>query len=403
MPPAYDPRDPGIIADPYPALRALQDDDPAHWSDALGGWVLTRYADVRRALVDKRFSADRMRPYFAHQAAARRAELPHLARYLTLWAVFNDPPLHTRLRGVMGRAFNRRLESMRPEVERLVSDLLDDLRERGEADVIAAFAYPLPASVIMVMLGAPRDEIEAVRWWSDELATFVGSAMMSGDKPRRAEAGIERMAGYFQHLIAQRRRRPRDDMLSELMAADEDGRRLTDDELVAAAILMLFAGHETTANLIGNGLYELIRHPRQMRALRDAPALAPSAVAEVLRYQGPTAAMTRIAGTDMALHDAAVKRGERVFAMIHAANRDPRHFADPERFDVTRHPNPAIAFGAGIHFCLGAPLARLEGEIALPALLARFADFEPIDRTPDWSDSLVLRGLRSLRVRLTPA
>ena len=403
MPAAYDPRDPDIIADPYPALRALQDEDPAHWSEALGGWVLTRYADVRRALVDKRLSADRMRPYFAHQARAGRPGLPHLERYLTPWAVFNDPPLHTRLRGVMACAFNRRLPAMRPRVERLVAELLDDLEGRGQADVIAAFAYPLPASAIMVMLGAPREEIGEVRLWSDELATFVGSAMMSADKPERADEGIGRMADYFERLIAERRRRPREDMLSDLMAADAQGRRLADDELVAAAILMLFAGHETTTNLIGNGLYELIRHPRQMRAMRDAPGLAACAVAEVLRYQGPTAAMTRILGADMEMHGAAMRRGERVFAMIHAANRDPRQFAEPGRFDVRRRPNPAITFGAGIHFCLGAPLARLEGEIALPALLARFADFELLDDKPAWSDSLVLRGLRRLEVRLTPA
>ncbi len=403
MPPAYDPRNPDIIADPYPALRALQDNDPAHWSEALGGRVLTRYADVRHALTDKHFSADRMRPYFAHQPPTARAEVSHLERYLTPWSVFNDPPLHTKLRGIMGRAFNRRFESMPPEIERLVSGLLDDLQEREQADVIAAFAYPLPASVILVMLGTPLDEIEELREWSDELATFVGSGMMSGNKPRRAEIGIKHMADYFKRLIAERRNRARDDMLSDLMEADEDGRKLSDDELVAAAILMLFAGHETTTNLIGNGLYELIRHPEQMQTLRDAPELAASAVEEVLRYQGPSGAMTRIVVADTEMHGATLKRGERVFAMIHAANRDPRRFAEPERFDVARHPNPAITFGAGIHFCLGAPLARLEGELALPALLERFTDFELIDEAPEWSDSLVLRGLRRLNLRLTPA
>ena len=399
----YNPRDPAVIADPYPVFRTLQENDPAHWSESLGGWVLTRYADVRHALTDKRFSADRLRPYFQHQAPDIRAETRNLERYLTPWSVFNDPPLHTKLRAIMNRGFALRFEAMRPKIEQLVERMLGNLEGKDEADIIADFAYPLPASVIMVMLGTSLDEIDEVREWSDEIAVFVGSGLLSGDKARRAEAGITAMSDYFRRMIDERRRAPSEDMLSDLMQPGESGERLTEEELIAAAILVLFAGHETTTNLIGNGLLELIHHPDQMAALRDDVSLAETAVEEVLRYQGPSGAMTRVVAVDTTLHGAELARGDRVFAMVNAANRDPRRFADPERFDVTRHPNPAITFGAGIHFCLGAPLARLEGEIALPVLLREFASFELLDETEDWSDSLVLRGLTTLNVSLTRA
>ena len=399
----YNPRDPAVIADPYPALRALQDNDPAHWSESLGGWVLTRYADVRHALTDQRFSADRLRPYFDHQSAAARAEIGNLERYLTPWSVFNDPPLHTKLRAVMNRGFTHRFAAMRPQIERLVAQMLCNLDDKETSDIIADFAYPLPASVIMVMLGVPLEEIDDVRLWSEDIAVFVGSGLLSSDKARRAEAGITAMSDYFKVMIDARRTAPAEDMLSDLMQPTEAGEQLSEEELIAAAILVLFAGHETTTNLIGNGLLELIGHPDQMAVLRENDALAETAIEEILRYQGPSGAMTRVVAADTTLHDARLKQRDRVFAMVHAANRDPRRFAEPERFNLARRPNPAITFGAGIHFCLGAPLARLEGEIALPALLRKFARFDLLDDVPDWSESLVLRGLRTLRVALTPA
>ena len=397
----YQPRDPAVIADPYPIFLDLQDSDPAHWSDSLGGWVLTRYADVREALTDKGFSAHRFRPYFEHQPPAARAEIGQLERYLTPWSVFNDPPLHTKLRAVMNRAFALRFAAMRPHIETLVDQFLDGLQDKVEVDIIADFAYPLRASVIMVMLGTPLDEIDRVREWSDEIAIFVGSGWLSADKARRADAGIAAMSDYFRRMIEARREAPTEDMLSDLMQPVDNGERLTEDELIAAAILVLFAGHETTTNLIGNGLLELIRHRDQMTLLRDEPALAATAVEEVLRYQGPSGAMTRVVAEATSMHGAELKPGQRVFAMVNAANRNPRRFVEPERFDLARHPNPAITFGAGLHFCLGAPLARLEAEIALPALLRRFSSFELVDRAPDRSDSLVLRGLRTLNVKFT--
>ena len=396
----YNPRDSGVIANPYPIFRELQDSDPAHWSETLGGWVLTRYADVRLALTDKRFSADRLRPYFAHQPANARAEIGNLERYLTPWSVFNDPPTHTRLRAVMNRGFSLRFAAMRPRIEELVDRLLTRLQNRTDADIIADFAYPFPASVIMVMLGVPLDEIDAVREWSDELAIFVGSGLLSADKARRADAGIAALSDYFQRMIDKRRQESTEDMLSDLMQPGDNGERLTEDELIAAAILVLFAGHETTTNLIGNGLLELINHPDQLVLLRSQPALAETAIEEVLRYQGPSGAMTRVMAETMTMHGATLNKGDRVFAMVNAANRDARRFSEPERFDLARDPNPSITFGAGIHFCLGAPLARLEGEIALPALLRRFSSFELVDDVPDWNDSLVLRGLRTLNVKL---
>ena len=396
----FDPRLAAVNADPYPVFASLRDHDPVHRSDIVGGLVLTRFTDVRACLTDARLSSDRITPFVRHRAGRQDAPLIEtLGRTLGLWAVFTDPPKHTRLRALMNRAFTTRaVERLRPRIAEIVDELLARVRERGEMDLIRDFAYPLPIAVIGDMIGVPAADRDALKTWSDDLATFVGSAVATPDKYERAAVSLAAMQDYFRRLLAARRRAPREDLASALLAAEEQDDRLSEDEIVATSILLLFAGHETTTNLIGNGMLAMLRHPSEMARLRAQPGLAGSAVEEMLRYDGPSGAMTRVALEPVDVDGVKIAAGDRLFLMINAANRDPRQFDDADRFDVARDPNRHVAFGAGIHFCVGAPLARLEAQIAIPALLAALPELELRTDAPAWLDSLVFRGVRSLPV-----
>jgi hypothetical protein len=395
---AYDPGRPDVVADPYPVLERLREEDPVHRSEILGGWVLTRYADVQAALADPCLSADRITPFLARRTPTAGEAVEALLRQVGLWVVFTDPPVHTRLRSVLGRVFAGRLiELRRPRVEAIVDSLLDRAAAAGEFDLIRDFAYPLPVTVIGDLLGVPAEDHERLKAWSDELAIFVGSSLTTPDKYERAARGVGELHEYFARLLARRRATRDGSLVSALVAAERDG-ALREDELVASCVLLLFAGHETTANLIGNGALALLRHPDAARAWREDAAMAVSAVEELLRYDGPTPAMVRIAREDVRILGRAIRRGDRLFLMINAANRDPRQFSAPDCLDLRRADNRHLAFGYGIHFCLGASLARLEGQIALPALLSRFPGLALRTDAPEWLDSLVFRGVRSLPV-----
>lgn len=400
----YDPRRPEEIADPFPSFARLRAADPVHWSEILGGWVLTRYRDVRAVLFDRRLSADRITPFRDHLPRAQQVEVKDLLATLGLWAVFNDPPDHTRRRALLNKAFTpRAVAALRPTIEAIVERLIDGVAGRAEFDLIADFAYPLPATVIAGMIGVPAGDLDRFKRWSDDIATFVGSALATPDKRARAERGVREMTEYFRAMAAEHRVRPSADILSGLIAAEEEGKKLSEDEIVASCILLLFAGHETTTNLIGNGVLALLRHPEELAALRARPELTASAVEEMLRYDGPTQAMTRIALEDLAFagiegEPRQVRRGDRLFALLNAANRDPEIFAEPERFRVARDDSRHLSFGYGPHFCLGAPLARLEAQIGIGALLRRVPALALAEERPAWSDSFVLRGVRALRV-----
>lgn len=394
----YDPRDPAVIEDPFPVLRRLQAEDPVHWSEILKSWVLTRYDDVRAALADPRLSADRLTSFLRHQAGDRplAEALAELGRSLGLWAVFTDPPLHTRLRGLLTDAFTpRAVETLRPTVRALVDALIDGVAAAGRLDLVRDIAAPLPVAVIGDLLGVPRADGPALKRWSDDLATFVGSAVATPDKYERAAASLREMNAYFRALAAERRARPRQDVLSALVAAAGQG-RLADDELVASCTLLLFAGHETTTNLIGNGVLALLRHPDQCERWRRDPTLTATAVEELLRFEGPGQALVRVALDDLVIGGRRIRRGDRLFVMINAANRDPRRFVDPDRLDLGREPNPHLTFGHGRHFCVGAPLARLEAQVALPRLLERLPGLALAASRLEWIDSLIFRGVRAL-------
>ena len=397
----YDPRRADVVADPYPALGRLREEDPVHWSGILGGWVLTRYADVRASLADPRLSADRITPFLTRQAPTASEAIQTLLRHVGLWVVFTDPPVHTRLRNALGRAFTARsIEARRARIAEIVELLLNRAAAAGEMDLIRDFAYPLPVAVIGDLLGVPAEDHEQLKAWSDELAGFIGSSLGTPDKYERAARAVAEMRDYFERVVARRRDVPADDLVTALLVTGERAERLSEAELIASCVLLLFAGHETTTNLVGNGALALLRHPAEARAWRENPALGSSAVEELLRYDGPTPAMVRVAREDLRIGDKDIGRGDRLFLMINAANRDPAQFREPDRLDLGRADNRHLAFGHGIHFCLGAPLARLEGQLALPALLRRFPGLRPRDGAPEWLDSLVFRGMRSLPVVL---
>lgn len=403
----FDLGNPATNADPFPEFARLRAEDPVHWSPAMKAWIVTRYADVRQiALNNRQISADRLTPFFKTNPEYRRGSIDSLVRYLNHWMVFRDPPDHTRLRRLFNKAFTpTSVANLRPNIEEIVSHLIDGMQaraRRGEVvDYIADFAYPLPASVIMDLLGVPRADLQRVKLWSDDIALFIGTAQVAGNKYLRAESGAKAMSGFFRELVETRTKRPRADMISQLVLARDDRDALTTDEIIGTCILLLFAGHETTTNLIGNGFLYSMRNRSEWDRLIADPSLAASAVEEYLRYDGPSGALARVAAADLEMADKKICEGQRVFAFMNSANRDPDAFDDPERFDIGRQQNPHVTFGHGIHFCLGAPLARLEAQIAAARLAERLPGIRLCSGVPEWHDSLILRGVKALPVQLT--
>ena len=400
MPIDYRPDDPAFLADPFPVYRRMQDEDPAHWSPKIKSWVLTRYEDVKRVCLDKDMSSDRLRPFFASMPGAEAAKIGDIIRYLSLWMVFRDAPEHTRLRRLTSRVFNlKSMRDMRPNIESLTAWLLEEIGDREEFDFIAAFAGPLPALVIMDMLGVPRNALAQVKRMSDDMALFIGSSRTSPEKYDIAESATHEMAEFFRVMIADRRVAPKTDLLSELIGIDDAGDRLSDDELIATCILLLFAGHETTTNHVANSTRSLIDFPEQRNKLRADPGLAARAGEELLRFDGPSGAQVRIVQVEHELHGKTLKPGDRVFIMLNAANRDPRAYPDPDRVDLERDGVAHLTFGFGLHICLGFPLARLEGEIAVPAVARHFRRME-LAGEAEWINSMVFRGMKTMPVRV---
>lgn len=390
----FNPMAPDFLADPYPTYHRLRTEDPVHQSP-LGFWVLTRYEDVVAVLRDPRFAKE---PMIA--AVAARFGIPPATIGLSM--LDRDPPDHTRLRGLVSKAFTPRVvEGLRPRVQEVVDGLLDGVERAGTMDLIEEFAYPIPVNVICEMLGVPVEDHERFKGWSLDLARGLDSIMLPPDSEVAKRSGMARqgLAEYFRALIAERRASPRGDLLSGLIAAEEAGDKLSEAELLATCVLLLVAGHETTVNLIGNSMISLLRNPDQLRKLRENPGLIGSAVEELLRYDGPVQRTARTPDQDVTIGGRTIPKGEIVMPFIGAADRDPAQFPDPDRLDITRADNRHVAFGLGIHFCLGAPLARIEGQIAINTLLARLPKLALATETPEHRQSLTLRGLAALPVR----
>ena len=391
------------MSNPFPSLNRLREEDPAHFSNHLRAWLITRYEDNKQLTQDMSLSSDRLRPFFATLEESEREKIGSIIRYLSLWMVFTDAPDHTRIRRLTSQVFHAPLmNGMRSLIEQRVDALLDELHDRAQIDFITDFAGPLPALVIMDMLGVPSSEMKRIKLLSDQIALFIGSARASDEKYRIAEAATQEMAGLFLDLITRRRADPTDDLISQLvhLREPETDDRLTDDELVATCILLLFAGHETTTSLLSNGLLAMLQHPDQIQVLRNDPALVNDAVEEMLRYDGPNLSQARVAVSPVTLHGKTIEPGDRVFLMLSAANRDPRAYPKPDRLNFERDRLAHLAFGWGKHICLGFPLARLEGQVAFPRLLARWGSIEQASDALQWHRSMVFRGVPSLPLQL---
>jgi hypothetical protein len=369
-----------FLAAPYPAYAALRAADPVHFDAVRGSWMLTRYRDVETVLRDDtRFSAE-------------QAFAPSM--------LVTDPPAHTRLRALVSKAFTARtVRGLVPRIHEIVGGLLDAAAGRGAIDAIADFAYPLPITVIAEMLGVEPEERDFFRDASRKIAVALGPI---GD-PQIARAAIEgrnQLLTYFDGVIAKRRSEPRDDLVTAMLRAEDRGDLLSHTELLAMLLLLLVGGHETTVNLIGNGLLALLRHPDQLERLRIDDGIARTAIEELLRYDAPVQYSGRIARTDLELGGKHVRAGAGVRMILAAANRDPEIFDRPDALDLGREPCPHLSFGAGIHFCLGAELARLEGAIALKTLVQRFPSLRLATQDLRWRSAPVLRGLEALPITL---
>jgi len=403
----FEPRSAAFIADPYPALAQARSAASLFHSKKLGGWVAAGFADCKALLKDPRLSTDRMTPFFGHLPPQARDAVATLEAMMKRWAVFVDPPIHTRLRGLMNKAFSpRAIESLAPAIQARVDTLIDGFADRPQIDFIREFAYPLPACVIADLLGVPIADVDLLKRWSDDLGAFVLTARASPDKYVRAEAAAKEMQSYFDALVAARRMKPGTDAASWLIEAADAIAAMDGPELTATCVLLLFAGHETTTHLLGNGLWALLTHPAELATLRahvDDDAFVAGAVEEMLRWDGPSLAQVRIAREDIDWNGARLRQGERVFLMLAGAARDPNVCEAPDRFDVSRADMPHLAFGYGIHFCIGAPLARLEARIAFQRLLVRLPKLALVPGPLDWSDNLVVRGLHRLEIAIGTA
>ncbi|KIG13004.1 putative cytochrome P450 hydroxylase [Enhygromyxa salina] len=399
--------DPGFRTNPYPALARLRSEAPVYYCDAWGCWVVARHDDVTACFRDDRLSADRASSYAAKLPPPLQTKLAPLIGNFGRWALMKDPPDHTRLRGLVSKAFTPRLiTTLEPSIERICERALDQLErqlaEHGGFDLIHSYAMTIPVLVIGDMLGLPAKDGPKLERWSAALAGFLGAAAMTQEVVGAALQAVVELEAYFRDQIEQRRRAPADDLLSSLLTAHEQDDRLDEQELLATCTMVLFGGHETTTNLIGNGVQVLLQHPKQLAELgQDFNGQIAAAVEELLRFESPILRMGRIARAPIELRDATIAAGDRVYMMLAAANRDPEVFDDPDRLVLNRADNRHLTFGHGRHFCLGAALGRLEAQLALSKLFTRFptlgvrADFTPI-----WLDNLTVRGLERLPLEL---
>jgi cytochrome P450 len=389
--------DPTVLADPYPLYRRLRTERPVHWDPFLHSWVVTRYADVIHVLHD--FSADRT-PSPEDLTKKGLAALNPIAQVMVRQMLFMDKPDHTRLRALAQAAFTcGRIESLRSHIQDIADSLIDKVLANGRMDLIADFASPMPAIVTAEMFGVPTDHHEQLKSWSADFAEMLGNFQHNPGRTARVLKTVEDMTTYFRAAMREQRNSTRNGLIGAMINAEIDGGRLSEDEIVANLIVTMVGGQETTTNLIGNGILTLLRHPAELETLRNDSCLIPSAVEELLRFESPSQHTARIAPADTTIGGQIIRKGQAVIAVMAAANRDPDRFIEPDRLDLRRADNRHVAFGWAAHFCFGAPLARLEGQIAFETLLRRFPNLALDQSQPvTWRHNLGLRGLNALHV-----
>ncbi len=397
--------DAAFLTDPYPTYAALREVGPIHWSEEFfgGAWLLTRHADVEMVLRDSaRFSARRTGGWVMQSAAARR-ELKGFQQLFARAMLFVDAPDHARIRGILNAGFRGDvLQRLVPAIERRVDALLDAViaaDARAGFDFMQALARPLPADVMAMLMDIPAADRDDFLAWSDDLAAFIGATLPSIEQACQAQTSLLAMCRYFERLARQRREAPGDDLVSRLLRAETAGDIRTGAELLAQCAMLLFAGHETTRNLLGNGLQALLAHPVQWQRLHREPGLLPGAVRELLRFDSPVQYTGRRVVTDLVLQGQQLRRGDLVVALIASANRDPARYSDADHLDILRRSGGLLSFGAGPHVCIGAALTSMEAEIVFGRLLRRFPQLHLVDARPRWNGNAVYRGLRALPVR----
>jgi pimeloyl-[acyl-carrier protein] synthase len=393
--------DPDVLANPYPLYRRLQTEDPVHWDPYLHAWVVSRYADVVRVL--QRFSAVRT-PTPEQLTALGLSELNPIARVLVRLMLFMDPPSHTRLRALAAAAFTpARAEALRAHIQEIMDGLIDNVSPNGRMDVIAHLADLLPGIVTAELMGVPVADRDQLKAWSKDFSEMLGNFQHNPGRLALMLKTVEEMTAYFRARLREQERQPREGVIHALMSAEIDGDRLSEEEVIANSIITMTGGQETTTNLIANGLLSLLRNPSELARLRADPSLLPSAIEELLRYESPIQYTTRLAPADVDLGGKLIRQRQAVIALMGAANRDPEHFPDPDRLDITRSDNRHLAFAWAAHYCFGAPLARVEAQVAFSTILRRLPNLtlEPVSLV--WRRNMAFRGLEALPVAWEPA
>jgi cytochrome P450 len=397
-PPKYDLLSPEFFADPHSTFRKMRAEDPVYWHPQLKMWFLTRYDDIRRLVDELDFSTERLDQYGLGAPPALKEKLEVVNDFLNLWMVFSDPPRHTRIRSLVTKAFAPRvIHDLRPFVQDLARKRIEAARDAGGFDLIKDYAYPLPSAVIAEILKIPSGDMDTFKAWTDDVMNFFDPSLALERAVEQAYHGVVGLGAYFQKIIDERRQRPGDDVLSTLITARDVDEALTAQELVATCAMLLVGGHETATYQIGNAIVALLRHPAQLALLRDRPDLLESAIEESLRYNGAVFQVMRRAKRDIDLQGTVIPAGQCAFGLLHAGNRDPAKYPDPDRFDITRTGERHLAFGHGFHTCLGVAVARMEVQIAVAELVALPGLALATDHC-EWLPSLAVRGLKSLPV-----
>lgn len=393
---------PEYLSNPYYYYAQMQDREPVYWSTRLNAWVLTRYADVRSALKNPLLiSGQRVASYATVLPEKMQIEMRPLFYQFDKWIGNMDAPDHTRLRRLVNVAFTARMvQNLQTDIEHLVHELLDAMDTHSQVDFVSKFAYPLPAIVIAKMLGVPPEFRQRFMKWSDNLTAYSGTGTPKPEVAKASSRSAAELTSLFRDLANQRRSNPQDDLLSRLVEAEEEGDRLNEQELLGMCGFLIVAGHETTMALLANGMLALLRHPDSQQQLRNDPQLITTAVEEFLRFDSPIQHQTRTAAKDLEIAGVSIKQGDRVIPVLGAANRDADTFPNPDSFDLTRDPNPHLAFGFGSHYCIGAPLARLEAQIAIPAILKRWSKIELLDPQPAFRHHTSQRNPIQLQLKL---
>ena len=392
------------LQDPYPTYTRLLEEGPLHYVDVGSKWAVWSvfgHAECSSIAKDPRLSAKRAQQMLLPLPLSRQSEFSELARMLSLWLIFMDPPEHTRLRKLLNKGFSpAAVEGLRPQVEAIVDRMLQPLKAGSEIDLMREFANPMPVRIISEMLGVPQEMHDTFVGWSRAIALFRGSPDRTVEHAQGAQDALIEMTNFFRKAVAERRRNKGSDLISLLIDIEEDGEVLTEEELYAQCIALLFAGHETTRNLIGNGMYTLLKNPEQTAELRANPDMIRTAVEEILRYESPVQFTARVLKEDMEVCGQRIPQKWTMLCMLGAANRDPKRFKEPNQLDLKRLNNQHLAFSAGPHFCIGGQLARLEGQVALLNLVQRFPEMKLTGPRPVWASTFGLRGLNSLQVTM---